>query len=81
MVEELGGLAFVAVVLTDVFRSVVLPRPSPRTLRFGPWIAIGAMRGALRWARGRPVRRRHDVLGALGPLLIVTEMLIWSTLR
>jgi hypothetical protein len=77
LAEELGGLAFVAVVLADVFRSVVLPRPSPRTLRFGPWVAIAAMRVALRWARGRTVTLRHEVLGALGPLLIVVEMLIW----
>lgn len=78
--EAVGGLALVVIVLSDVFRSVVLPRPSPRTLRFGPWIAVGAMRGALRWARKQPVARRHDLLGVLGPLLIVTELLIWMVL-
>ena len=75
--EALGGLLLVAVVLSDVFRSVVLPRPSPRTLRFGPWIGIAAMRGALRWTCRWPVTQRHDLLGALAPLLIVIEMLIW----
>jgi hypothetical protein len=78
--EILGGIALAALVLSDVFRSVVLPRPSVRTLRFGPWIAIGAMRAALRWTRRWPVTRRHDLLGALGPLLIVVEMLIWVAL-
>ncbi len=78
--EALGGLALVVVVLSDVFRSVVLPRPSPRTLRFGPWIGIATMRGALRWTRRRPAAQRHDLLGALAPLLIVIEMLIWVAL-
>jgi len=75
--EAVGGLALIAVVLADVFRSVVLPRPSPRTLRFGPWIGILAMRGVLRWTRRWPAARRHDLLGALGPLLLVLELLIW----
>ncbi len=75
--EALGGLVLVAVVLSDVFRSVVLPRPSARTLRFGPWLGIGTMRGALRLTCRWPVARRHDLLGALAPLLIVIEMLIW----
>jgi hypothetical protein len=77
IVEALGGAALVGIVLTDVFRSVVLPRPSPRTLRVGPWIAILAVRGVLRWTRRWPVERRHRLLGILGPLLLIVELLIW----
>lgn len=80
IVEAVAGVAIVVLVLTDVFRSLVLPRASGRTLRLGPWIAIGLMRGALRSTRRRPAARRHDLLGALGPLLIVIEMLIWVTM-
>lgn len=75
--ETLAGLALVAVVLADVFRSLVVPRPSARTLRLGPWIAIGAMRGALRLTRQRRRPQRHELLGALGPALLVAELLIW----
>ena len=75
--EALGGLVLVAVVLSDVFRSIVLPRASARTLRFGPLLGIATMRGALRWTRSWQAARRHDLLGALAPLLIVIEMLIW----
>ena len=78
--QAAGGIVLVIVVLSDVFRSVVLPRPSARTLRFGPWMAIGAMRGALRLTRRLPVARRHDLLGALAPLLFVIETVIWVVL-
>ena len=74
--ELLGGIAVVAVVLSDVFRSVVLPRATERSLRLGPLLGTGVLRAVLAWARRRPTRR-HAVLGALGPLLIVFEMLIW----
>ena len=77
VVELLGGLVLVAVVLSDVFRSVVLPRPTARTLRFGPWIGIATMRGALHVTRRWPLARRHSLLGALGPLLLVIMMLVW----
>jgi hypothetical protein len=75
--ETLVGLALVAVVLADVFRSLVVPRPSARTLRLGPWIAIGAMRGVLRLTRQWRRPQRHELLGALGPALLVAELLIW----
>lgn len=77
LAEALGGGALVAVVLADVFRSVVLPRPSARALRLGPWIAVAAMRGLLRWTGGAPIAQRHGRLAALGPLLLVVELLIW----
>lgn len=80
IVEAMGGVTLVVVVLTDVFRSLVLPRASGRALRLGPWLAAGLLRGAVRWTRRQPMAGRHNLLGALGPLLIVIEMLIWVTM-
>ena len=72
-----SGTVLVLLILTDVFRSVVLPRASRRALRLVPWIAIGLMRGTLRLTRHEPAAQRHNRLAALGPLLIVIEMVIW----
>ena len=79
VLELLAGIAVVALVLSDVFRSVVLPRAAQRSLRLGPVLGTSVLRGVLAWARRRPAKR-HAVLGALGPLLIVIEMLIWAGL-
>ena len=74
----MAGAILVCVVLADVFRSVVLPRATRRTLRLGPLLGSSVLRGWLWWSRRR--RRGHSSLGALGPLLIVAELLIWVAL-
>lgn len=78
-IEAAVGLLVVGTVLSDVFRSVVLPRATRRTLRLGPALGSLMLRAWLRWAGAKPTRR-HAALGALGPLLIVMEMLIWVAL-
>lgn len=78
--EVVGGAVSVCVVLVDVFRSLVLPRPSTRALRVGPWIGRAALGGALRWTRRWPATRRHELLSALGPLLLVIELIIWAAM-
>lgn len=80
LLEGLGGAALVAVVLADVFRTVVLPRASGRALRLGPPLRRLALRG---WLTLAPLRRpdaRHATLGLLGPLLIVAELVVWVVL-
>ncbi len=76
--EALAGAILVAAVLSDVFRSVVLPRASGRTLRFGPLLGRLLLRVGLWWARRGG--RGHARLGALGPLLIVLELIVWIEL-
>lgn len=80
LAESAAGILLIGVVLLDVFRSVVLPRATPRTLRLGPFIGTTLLRWTLRWARRRPREKRHNLLGALGPFLIVLEGAIWITL-
>ena len=75
--EGLAGVVLIGLVLSDVFRSVVLPRATPRALRLGPLLGRWALAGALAWARRRPAARRHTLLGALGPLLIVSQLVLW----
>ena len=71
--EAWAGAVLVGAVLSDVFRSVILPRASGRTLRLGPVLGRGLLRLWL-WRRGG---RGHATLGALGPLIIVLETVIW----
>jgi hypothetical protein len=78
-VEALAGAVLVAAVLSDVFRSVVLPRASGRTLRLGPMVARGLLRLILRTSRRDP-RLLHARMGMLGPLLIVLELVLWISL-
>ena len=78
MIEALAGGILVCVVLADVFRSVVLPRATRRTLRLGPVLGSTVLQSWLWWSKRR--RRGHASLGALGPLLIVAELLIWVAL-
>ncbi len=77
--ETIAGVVLVALVLGDVFRSVVLPRATKRTLRLGPGLGRG-MLAVLIWVAGRRPARRHAILGSLGPLLIVIEAIIWVLL-
>ncbi len=75
-VEGLAGAGLVGAVLSDVFRSVVVPRATTGRLRLGPVLGSSALRAVLAWTRRRP-RQRQSLLGALGPVLMVTAMLIW----
>lgn len=76
--ESAAGLGLVALVLSDVFRSVVVPGATHRALRLGP--LLGAVLLPL-WRRlARPIRsarHRRGLLGGLAPLLIVLELVLW----
>ncbi len=77
--EGLAGAGLVAAVLSDVFRSVVLPSATRRTLRVGPLLGMLLLPAWLAWTKRQPATR-HAVLGALGPLLLIIELVIWVTL-
>ena len=66
--------------MSDVFRSIVVPRPTQGALRLGPWLGHGLLALALRFGKRCSADRRHDALGALGPLLLVLTAVTWFSL-
>jgi ion channel len=77
--ELFAGIALVAVVLYDVFETVVVPRRTGRFLRLSPLI--------IRWlwplwrrygARLYPAWRREDFLGTFAPLALVLLLVTWE---
>lgn len=70
-----GSLGIVWV-LISVLRTVVIPRPER------VWLTAAAFEGARRlsWAmsRGKSRERRHQILGAFAPTVLVTLPLVWS---
>ena len=72
LLEGLLGAGLVMLVLSDVFRSVVVPRATNPLLRLGPFFRRPVLRWWLLLAG-----RRHALLGILGPLLLVLELVVW----
>jgi len=73
----IGGL-IVAIVLFDVFQSVVVPRQTAQTLRVAPLLARSFWR---LWRRIglclRLLKRREYFLGIFAPLALILELLVW----
>jgi hypothetical protein len=78
VLELVAGLALVAVVLYDVFETVVVPRRTDSKWRLAPpvllllwpiWQRIGV--------RLHPAWRREDFLGTFAPFVIVLLLAIW----
>jgi hypothetical protein len=76
--ELFVGLALVAIVLYDVFETVVVPRRTDSKWRFAPpiitllwplWQRIGV--------RLSPSWRREDFLGTFAPFVIMLIMVVW----
>ncbi|HEV3137895.1 MAG TPA: potassium channel family protein, partial [Pirellulales bacterium] len=74
-----AGIALVAVVLYDVFETVVVPRRTGRFLRLSPLM--------IRWlwpiwrrygVRLYPAWRREDFLGTFAPLALVLLLVLWE---
>jgi hypothetical protein len=79
MFELSAGIVIVALVLSDVFRSVVVPGATQRALRLGPMlgaVALPLWRSLARLARSP--HRRHGLLNSLGPLIVVVQLLLWA---
>ena len=78
IIELLIGLALVAVVLFDVFETVVVPRRTTSRMRFSPHILprlwpIWRMIGT----RLKPAWRREEFLGTFAPFAFVFLLLVW----
>ncbi len=73
----IGGL-IVAIVLFDVFQSVVVPRQTGRAFRIAPLLA---RRFWLLWRqiglRLRLLQRREYFLGIFAPLALILELFVW----
>jgi hypothetical protein len=72
------GVVLVALVLFDVFQSVVLPRRSGSVLRLAPHVLV-LLWPLWRWIglRLRPAWRREDFLGTFAPFAIVLLLAAW----
>ncbi|MEX2112476.1 MAG: potassium channel family protein [Pirellulales bacterium] len=76
--ELITGLALIALVLSDVFQSVVLPRRTNSIFRLAPHLLL------LLWPiwrklglRLHPAWRREDFLGTFAPLAILLLLAVW----
>jgi hypothetical protein len=73
------GTALVAVVLYDVFETVVVPRRSGQWFRVAPHIArlLWPLWRQIGW-RLRPAWRREDFLATFAPFLTILLLMIWG---
>ena len=75
------GLVIALMVMSDVFQSVIVPRPAARTFRPSAWVSRLGWRvwgtGAMRL---RDNDLREDALGVFAPLLLVTLLVLWVAL-
>jgi hypothetical protein len=68
----------VVLVLSDIFRTILLPHPTHRALRLEPLLGKAFVPLWLRATGGLPRKRVRQMLRAiLGPLLIVLSLVIW----
>jgi hypothetical protein len=78
VIEFVAASALLVVLLSDVFRTVLLPRPTRHALRLAPVLA-GAV--APSWLRAAGMLRsadsRQTLRGSLGPMLLVLTLLMW----
>ncbi len=76
-----GGCILVILVLSDVFRTILLPHPTHRALRLEPLLGAFFVPFWLRATGALPWRNARQTLRAiLGPLLIVLSLVIWVAL-
>jgi len=72
------GCVMVILVLSDIFRTILLPHPTHRALRLEPLLGRAFVPLWLRATGHLPRKRVRQTLRAiLGPLLIVLSLVIW----
>lgn len=76
-----AGAAFILLVATDVFRSLLVPRASAGRLRLGPIVSRGLFPLWQAISDRIPDRNRRQTLRAsLAPLMLVLLLMIWAAL-
>ena len=77
-IELIVGITLVALVLFDVFETIVVPRRTDHPLRLAPYILIFLWPVWRRIGfRIHPTWRREDFLGTFGPFILVTLLVAW----
>jgi hypothetical protein len=78
IIESLLGSIVIISTLADIFQSVVVPRPTRRSLRLAP-LLLDRMWHIWKWiAPGiRSAKRRATFLGMYAPLTVVILLLVW----
>lgn len=78
-IEVAGGLAVVLFVLSDVFRTAVLPRPAVGRLLMVPYLLSGLW-VLWRWVgnRARRTARREGMLATFGPFSVFIMFGLWA---
>jgi Ion channel len=79
MLEVFLGAFIVAVVLYDVFHTIVVPRISPINFRLAPFLARRVLWPFFLWISDLPFLRkwRDDILGIYAPVAFIFLMLTW----
>jgi hypothetical protein len=72
------GVVLVFVTFSDVFQSVIVPRPARLGWRASPYISRGGWQ-TWRWIGHAVIRNeaREDFLGTFAPLLLITLIVFW----
>jgi len=76
-----AGLALVLLVLSDIFRTILLPRPSVKALRLSP--LLGRLFVPLWFKATERIKStwsRQTVRASLAPFLIVLALFFWVAL-
>jgi len=72
------GIALVVITISDIFQSVLVPRPAARQLRMSAYLSLY---GWQMWRAGarffRNTAKREDYLGTFAPLLLVSLLVFW----
>jgi ion channel len=71
------GAAVVALVLWDLFQTVVVPRPSPDAFRLARHVVRGGWGVVKRIGRRAPVRVRDTLFGLFGPGSAIVLLGVW----
>ena len=81
MIEFVAGLGLVLLVLSDISRTILLPRPTVKALRLSP--LLGRLFIPL-WFKAteriKSTRSRQTVRASLAPLLILLALFFWVAL-
>src|SRR5262245_37876157 len=71
------GFLVVALVLWDVFQTVVVPRPTPGVYRLSRWVVRGSWRLVRGIANRKQPSAQDPLLGMFGPGVAMLLLLAW----
>src|SRR6478609_3969371 len=78
-IESALGLLLVALVLWDVFQTIVVPRPTPGRFRIGRYVVRGSWRVVRAVGRDDLGTRHDQLLGLFAPAMTIALLVTWLT--